>query len=77
MKITRTSIMSGETRSRDFDITPEQWAAYERGDLIQRAFPHLSDDDREFILTGITAGEWDECMSEDEDDDITDDEPAF
>lgn len=76
MKITRTSIMSGTIRSRDFDITPEQWAAYERGDLIQRAFPHLSDADREFILTGITDEEWDECMSEDEDD-ITDDDPAF
>lgn len=76
MKITRTSIMSGTIRSRDFDITPEQWSAYERGDLIQRAFPHLSDADREFILTGITDEEWDECMPEDEDG-ITDDDPAF
>lgn len=37
-----------------------------RGELIQDAFPFLTYDEREFILTGITAGEWDELFGEEE-----------
>lgn len=58
LTITRTSILSGTTRSRDMDITTEQWFAYKGGKLVQDAFPHLSADDCEFILTGITPDEW-------------------
>jgi hypothetical protein len=31
---------------------------YESGELIQDAFPFLSDDEREFLLTGTTPEEW-------------------
>ncbi|WP_396189902.1 hypothetical protein [Flavobacterium sp.] len=30
---------------------------------MQDAFPHLSADDREFIMTGITAEEWNELFN--------------
>lgn len=30
--------------------------------LIQDLFPYLSDDDREFLLTGITPEEWDSAF---------------
>lgn len=66
MEITRTSMYSGITRSRVLDITEEQLAAYRDGVLIQNAFPHLSDEDREFFLTGITRNEWIEMFSEEE-----------
>jgi hypothetical protein len=66
MEITRTSMYSGITRSRLLDITEEQLAAYRDGVLIQNAFPHLSDDDREFFLTGITRNEWIEMFSQEE-----------
>ena len=66
MEITRTSMYSGITRSRLLDITEEQLAAYRDGVLIQNAFPHLSDEDREFFLTGITPNEWAEMFSEEE-----------
>jgi hypothetical protein len=33
-------------------------AVWEGGATIQAAFPQLSADEREFILTGITPGEW-------------------
>ena len=39
----------------------DQWAS---GDLIQNVFPDLSLDDREFIMTGVTADEWDEFMGD-------------
>ena len=66
MEITRTSYYSGITRTRLLDITEEQLQAYDRGVLIQNAFPDLSDEDREFFLTGITRNEWIEMFSEEE-----------
>ena len=36
------------------------------GALIQDAFPTLSDEDREFIMTGITAEEWEESIGSEE-----------
>lgn len=62
MIITRTSIFTGVERSRDLNITEEQYALYESGKLIQHAFPHLSADDREFILTGTTVEEWNDAF---------------
>jgi hypothetical protein len=61
MKISRMHPFTGVTTERDLDITPEQYNAYCNGALIQHAFPQLSADDREFILTGIT--NWDELVT--------------
>ncbi|MDE2426302.1 MAG: hypothetical protein KGO96_10400 [Elusimicrobia bacterium] len=67
MKITRKSPHSGITQTRDLPITPEQWRHYQRGELIQRCFPNLSDGDREFILTGYTEEDWDAIFPPEED----------
>lgn len=58
MKITRTSGLTGAINTRDLDITPAQYTQYLSGTLAQLAFPHLSSDDREFLITGITPEEW-------------------
>ena len=58
MKITRISRLTGVEHTREIDLTPAQLAAWEQGELIQNAAPHLSDADREFVMTGITAEEW-------------------
>ena len=58
MKITRTSRLTGTERTREIDLTPAQLAAWDAGEFIQDAAPHLSDADREFVMTGITAEEW-------------------
>ncbi len=34
---------------------------------VQHAFPQLSADDREFIMSGITKEEWEETFKEEED----------
>lgn len=67
MKITRTSHLSGKTRTRDLDVTQAQLDAYAGGAYLQDAFPHLSADDREFIKTGITTEEWDAAFGGGED----------
>ena len=60
MKITRTNPFNGEVNTLDIPVTEEQVQAYMDGALIQNAFPNLSADDREFIMTGITAESWEE-----------------
>ena len=67
MKITRTSILSGETTSRDLPITEEQLLSWRAGKFVQDAFPDLSAYDREFFMTGITEQEWERLLKEVED----------
>ena len=54
MLITRKSLISGNINSMSLPITEEQYNAWEQGTLVQVAMPHLSPDEREFVMTGIT-----------------------
>jgi hypothetical protein len=58
MKITRVSMISGQSHTLDLPVTYEQLLAYAEGALLQEAFPHLSPPEREFIKTGVTPDEW-------------------
>jgi len=60
----RVSTLTGVDRERDLPVTPEQVAAWRDGMLIQHAMPHLSIDDREWLITGITPDEWLEEVEE-------------
>jgi hypothetical protein len=64
MKITRISCLSGIERTIELPITWEQWGDYMNGILIQDALPHLSANEREFIISGITQEEWDSTFKE-------------
>jgi hypothetical protein len=66
MKITRKSMISGRFHTLDVAITEEQLRAYENGALVQDAFPHLSPEEREFLMTGITPEEWEENFGTEE-----------
>ena len=58
MKITKVSMLSKIERSLELDVTAEEIKAWKSGMLIQDAMPRLTTDEREFIMTGITAEEW-------------------
>jgi len=64
MEITRISIATNVMRTLDLPVTPQQMEAFKSGQLVQLAFPHLSADEREFILTGIVADERDNLFKE-------------
>ena len=64
MIITRTSPFSHKTSSMDLDVTEDQIADWVSGTLIQDAMPHLTPEQKEFIMTGITSEEWDEMVGE-------------
>lgn len=68
MLITKTSILTGVTRSIDMPVTEEQLAAYQAGTPIQHAMPNLTASEREFIHTGITDKEWDEYLGDEDED---------
>ena len=69
MIIERQSIVSGKTYQMELDITQEQLNDFVDGisELAQDAFPHLSIDEREFIISGIHPVEWKELFGELED----------
>ena len=58
MEVTRTSRITGITRTIDLPITEEQLIDYGRGALIQDALWNLTASQREFFMTGITEEEW-------------------
>lgn len=68
MVITRQSSFTGRVRSMDLNVTEAQLNRWEAGELVQNVFPDLSPDDREFLMTGVTAEEWAEFVGDDEDD---------
>ena len=60
MLIYRNSPVTGRINCMSIDVTQDQLNDWESGTLIQNAIPsHLSADEREFIMTGIMASEWD------------------
>ena len=70
MKITKVSTLTGKEHTLDIDVTQEQMDRFEKrretGEYIQNIMSNLSNEDREFILSGITPQEWDEQFGEEE-----------
>jgi len=64
MIVTRKNIFTGQSRSLDLDVTQEQLNRWKGGEKIQNVFPHLSVDEREFLMTGIIGEEWNELTEE-------------
>ncbi len=66
MKVTKTSQFTGKTRTLDLDVTIEELTAFARGELVQKAFPRLNTDEREFMLTGAWDNEFEDALGPEE-----------
>lgn len=64
MIITRKSPVTGKMHSREVDVTHEQLAQWNAGSLIQDVMPHLSPEEREFIISGCTPEDFNELFPE-------------
>lgn len=65
MEITKKDPFTGQDNTLNIDVTPEQLKAWESGDVaIQVALAHLTPDEREFLMTGITPDSWDTYVKE-------------
>jgi hypothetical protein len=64
MLIKRVCSFSGEVKRQYIAVTQDQLDDWLSGVLIQNAMPHLTADEREFIMTGITPDVWKELFAE-------------
>jgi hypothetical protein len=58
MLIERKSMFTGKINVMDLDVTHDELERWMDGELIQKVFPHLTTDEREFLMTGTTPEEW-------------------
>ena len=68
MIVERQSIISGKMNKMDINITEEQLFNFINGrsGLAQEAFPDLSLDEREFIISGIHPTEWEQLFGKED-----------
>jgi hypothetical protein len=66
MEITRRSQLSGITRTMSLPVSQAQLDSWKAGALAQNVFTNLTPDEREFVMTGITAQEWEEAFGGEE-----------
>jgi hypothetical protein len=64
LDITNISRYSGKTHTIRMKVRPDQFTLWSSGAMAQEAFPDLTPDEREFIISGITKEEWDELFGE-------------
>ena len=65
MRLMKVSTLTGKSNTMVIPKTMEEVVeGLKSGKLIQDAFPDLTPDQREFLLTGITPEEWDELFGE-------------
>ena len=66
MIVRRANIFTGRVRELELDVTQEQIERWQNGELIQNVMPHLSVDEREFLISGMLPEEWDAYISDGE-----------
>ena len=64
MLIAKTSSLTSRTHEMEIDVSDKQIALWMEGALIQDVMPNLTPEEREFLMTGITAAEWDEAFAQ-------------
>lgn len=67
LRIEKKSIFTGKINSMDLPITVEQYNRWQDGELIQNVMPELSDDQREFLISGLMPGEFEIIFGEEPD----------
>lgn len=64
--VRRQSTYTGRWSEQVLPCTMQQFATWRNGALIQDAFPALTSEQREFVLTGLTPQEWAELFGDEE-----------
>lgn len=63
VKLTKTSPLTGKDNTMELPLTMQEFRdqkkAWKAGTVAQKAFPTLTADEREFIMTGATPQCWD------------------
>lgn len=68
MKIIRKDPFTGKVNAWHMgNVTPEQMERFLKGEHVQKVFPHLTAEAREFILSGIAPDTWDNIFGVEKD----------
>lgn len=71
IQVAMVSMFTGKRNVMELPLTQEEFQTgcnlRQQGELIQHAFPTLTPDQREFLLSGSTPQEWDAMMTDSED----------
>ena len=59
VEITKRSPLTGKANTLMISLDLSDYSDWQQGKLIQKAMPYLSADEREFLISGIIAEEWD------------------
>jgi len=59
-------MVSGKWHVMELPVTKDQIRRWMNGEFIQNAMPNLNDEQREFLMTGITPDEWNANFGETE-----------
>jgi hypothetical protein len=63
MYIKRKSAISGIERTRSIPVNPDDYIAYKSGVVnMEESMPYLTDEDRDFIISGIIPEEWEKIF---------------
>ena len=66
MLVNKRSMVSGKWHVMELPVTKDQIRRWMSGEFIQNAMPNLDDEQREFLMTGITPDEWNSNFGETE-----------
>lgn len=66
MQVTKRSPLTGEVHTMELPVTQEELDRHAAGEFSQDVWPELTDDQREFLISGITAEEWDAAFAEED-----------
>jgi hypothetical protein len=58
--------VTGRTNTLDLPVTQVQLDLWQQGALIQDVFPDLTDDQREFLISGLLPESWDALFPEED-----------
>ena len=53
-----------EASTKIMRLTPEQYDTWQSGAYIQDALPHLNNEEREFLISGLDQQAWDEMFKD-------------
>lgn len=70
MRVKRRCIITGRMNEMELPITEEQVERWKRGVVVQKAFPQLTADQREFLISGMLPETWDAVVPREDDLDV-------
>ena len=68
MVIEKIHPFTGKINELDLNITQEQLDRWANGEHIQNVMPNLSADEREFLISGLLPGEYDDLFGDEDGD---------